>query len=283
MAQLSQPLPVIDEKPFSARLRENISYYLPTILVALGVLVLWEFAVRLFNIQQFLLPRPSAILEEWWAQFQIFLSGEGSILFQATGATLGSAVGGFLFGCAAGAFIALVTARWTIISQALMPFAIAANSVPIIAFAPITNNWFGITNPISKMTIVAVIVFFPTMINTVRGLTMVEPRQLELMQSYAASPWKVLRALRIPNALPYIFSALRVASALSVIGAVVAEFFGGPRATLGVYITQEAAGFNFARAWTGIIMASLIGISFYLVVLLVERWVMPWHVSFRKN
>jgi len=112
---------------------------------------------------------------------------------------------------------------------------------------------------------------------------MIDPRQLELMQSYAAKPLTILFALRIPNAFPYIFSAFRVASALSVIGAVVAEFFGGPRATLGVYITQEAAGFHFDTAWTGIVMASIIGISFYLVVLLAERWFMPWHVSFRST
>ncbi len=283
MAEISASLPAFTPKSRAQRLREALRYYLPTVLVAFSVLVIWELAVRVLNIQQFLLPRPSAIFEAWFEEFQTFISGGGSILFQASGATLYSAIGGFLLGCGAGVFVALATARWTIISEAMMPFAIAANSVPIIAFAPVTNNWFGLTNPASKMAIVAVIVFFPTMINTVRGLTMVEPRQLELMQSYAARPWKILRALRIPNALPYILSALRVASALSVIGAVVAEFFGGPRATLGVYITQEAAGFNFARAWTGIIMASAIGISFYVVVLLVERWAMPWHVSFRKK
>lgn len=272
--------PIIETKPWSRRLREQIRYYVPTILIAVGVIVIWELAVRLFNIQQFLLPRPSAILEELVGELR---QGSQSILVEATFATLYSAIGGFFVGCGAGVLVALITARWTVISEAMMPFAIAANSVPIIAFAPITNNWFGLTNPASKMAIVAVIVFFPTMINTVRGLTLVEPVQLELMESYAASPWKVLRSLRIPNALPYIFSALRVASALSTIGAVVAEFFGGPRATLGVFITQEAAGFNFARAWTGIIMASLIGIFFYMVVLLVERWAMPWHVSFRET
>jgi NitT/TauT family transport system permease protein len=145
------------------------------------------------------------------------------------------------------------------------------------------NNWFGITNPVSKMAIVAIIVFFPTMINTVRGLTLIEPRQLELMQSYAASPFKILLALRIPNSLPYVFSAFRIASSLSVIGAVVAEFFGGPRARLGVLITQEASAFDFARAWTGIFMASLIGISFYMLVLFAERRIMPWHSSFRED
>ncbi len=263
---------------------ERIRYYLPTIIVAVAFLLIWEIAVRVLNIQQFLLPKPSDILFEFGREVNLLLTpGESSILFEAARATLWSAVGGYAIGCGAGVLVALVTARWTIISEATMPFAIAANSVPIIAFAPIMNNWFGITNPASKMAIVAIIVFFPTMINTVRGLTMVEPRQLELMQSYAASDWKVLRALRIPNALPFIFSALRVASSLSVIGAIVSEFFGGPRATLGVYITQEAAGFNFSRAWAAILMASIIGIGFYALVLLAERRIMPWHTSFRES
>lgn len=255
----------------------QLTYYLPTILVAISVLLLWEGLVRLFNVQQFILPRPTQIAAEFSSEVQLFLSAEdSSILFEATGATLWSAVGGFVLGCGFGILIALVTARYTILSEATMPFAIAANSVPIVAFAPIMNNWFGLTNPASKMAIVAVIVFFPAMINTVRGLTLIDKRELELMQSYAASPFKVLRALRIPNALPYIFSALRVASALAVIGAVVGEFFGGPRATLGVFITQEAAAFDFARAWAAIVMASLIGIGFYVVVLLAERLLMPW-------
>lgn len=263
---------------------ERFRYYVPTILIAVAVLLIWEFAVRIFNIQQFLLPKPSAILELFWAEVKLFLTpGENSILFSAAGATLWAAFGGFCIGCGSGVLVALITARWTVISEAAMPFAIAANSVPIIAFAPITNNWFGTTNPASKMAIVAIIVFFPTMINTVRGLTMIDPRQLELMQSYAAKPRKILFALRIPNALPFIFSALRVASALSVIGAVVAEFFGGQRAMLGVFITQSAAGFDFPRAWTGIMMASIIGLSFYAIILVLERVVMPWQVSLRQT
>jgi NitT/TauT family transport system permease protein len=266
------------------RTGQSLSFYLPTILIAVAVLVIWELAVRLFNIREFILPRPTDILAEFLNELQIFVTpGRQSILFEAARATLWSAFGGFVIGCGAGILVALATARWTIISEATMPFAIAANSVPIIAFAPIMNNWFGITNPASKMAIVAIIVFFPTMINTVRGLTLVDARQLELMQSYAASQFKVLRALRIPNALPFIFSALRVASSLSVIGAVVSEFFGGPRATLGVYITQEASGFNFTRAWSAILVASLIGIGFYNVILLLERWIMPWHAALRKK
>ena len=263
---------------FSERFIAALQYYLPTIAVAVGVLAFWEFVVNIFNIQQFLLPRPSLIASKFMTEINLFLDAEStSLLFQATGATFREALGGLIIGCGAGIFVALITARWTIITEATMPFAIAANSVPIIAFAPIMNNWFGITNPVSKMAIVAIIVFFPTMINTVRGLTLVDERELELMHSYAASPMKILRSLRIPNALPYIFSALRVASPLSLIGAVVAEFFGGPRATLGVFITQEASSFDFARAWTAIVMASAIGISFYVVVLIMERIFMPWY------
>lgn len=262
----------------SERIQSSLAYYLPTILVAISVLLLWEFLVTIFNVQQFLLPKPSKILAELQNEIDLFFAPESSsLLFQATYATFYEAIGGLFIGCGAGILVALITARWTVISDATMPFAIAANSVPIIAFAPIMNNWFGLTNPVSKMAIVAIIVFFPTMINTVRGLTLVDERQLELMRSYAATPFTILRSLRIPNALPFIFSALRVASPLSLIGAVVAEFFGGPRATLGVFITQEASSFNFARAWTAILMASIIGISFYLVVLIAERLLMPWY------
>ncbi len=264
-------------------IRQRLAWYFPTIAIAVGVIMLWEFLVVIFDIQQFLLPKPSAIFGEFWRQVELWLApGERSILFESSGATFWEAFGGFIIGCGSGILVALITSRWTIVSEATMPFAIAANSVPIIAFAPIMNNWFGITNPASKMAIVAIIVFFPTMINTVRGLTLVDAEQLELMRSYAAKPAEIMLKLRIPNALPYIFSALRVASALSLIGAVVAEFFGGPRATLGVYITQEASAFDFAKAWTAIMMASLIGIGFYLTVLILERRLMRWHVSFRE-
>ncbi|GIK27186.1 MAG: ABC transporter permease [Chloroflexi bacterium] len=255
---------------------ERLRYYLPTIVVAVAVLALWEVLVTVLNIQQFILPKPTQIAGRFFEEVNLFVTGQGSILFQAAGATFYEALGGFILGCGSGILVALVTARWTVLSEAMMPFAIAANSVPIIAFAPIMNNWFGLTNPVSKMTIVAIIVFFPTMINTVRGLTLIDPRQLELMRSYAASDLKILRALRIPNAVPYIFSALRVASPLSMIGAVVAEFFGGPRATLGVFITQEASGFNFDRAWAAIVIASLIGIAFYAIIVFAERRLAPW-------
>ncbi|MCY3836509.1 MAG: ABC transporter permease subunit, partial [Anaerolineaceae bacterium] len=177
-----------------ARVLRFFQKYAPSITLAVGVLVFWEVVVTVFAIQQFLLPKPSAILTEYLNELRLFLDPTGaSLLFEASGATLREAIGGFVIGCGSGIGIALLTARWTAVNQALMPFAIAANSVPIIAFAPIMNNWFGITNPFSKMAIVSIIVFFPTMINTVRGLTLIDPNQLELMHSYAASPMRIMR------------------------------------------------------------------------------------------
>jgi NitT/TauT family transport system permease protein len=121
------------------------------------------------------------------------------------------------------------------------------------------------------------------MINTVRGLTLVDASALELMRSYAASELEILLKLRLPNALPYMFNAFKVAAVLSMIGVVVSEYFGGNRSALGVFITQEAAQFRFAQAWAAIIIACAVGITFYMVILLVERMVIPWHASVRKE
>ncbi len=204
-----------------------------------------------------------------------------SAIIQASVFTLRGALGGMLIGCVAGVLVAIITARWTATRESLMPFAIAVNSMPIIAFAPIMNNWFGIDKALSKMAIVAIMVFFPMMINTVKGLTLVDNRSLELMRSYAASEFSILFKLRMPNALPYIFTGLKVAAALSMIGAIVGEYFGGPRIALGVFITQEAALFRFGSAWAAIILACAIGITLYLIIVVLERVIMPWHVSFR--
>jgi NitT/TauT family transport system permease protein len=249
--------------------------YGPALIVFVLGLVTWELAVIVFRIENFLLPKPSVIAATFVADLSIIA---GASIF-----TMRAAIGGFLIGSALGVLVAMVTARWTVVSEGMMPFAIVINSTPIVALAPIMNQWFGITDPLSKMSIVAAIVFFPVMINTVKGLTLVEASALELMRSYAASELTVLTRLRMPNAFPYVFSALKVATTLSVIGAIVSEYFGGlgPKDALGAYISQQAALFHFAEAWAAIIAACIMGIAFYGIILLLERLVMPWHVSLR--
>lgn len=259
------------------RWTDRLRRYVPALGLFVLVLVVWETAVNVFKIEGFLLPRPSVIA--------VTFLREAPVAFGAALFTMRNAVGGFVIGSALGILVALATARWTAVNEGLMPFAIAVNATPIIALAPVMNQWFGITNPMSKMSIVALIVFFPVMINMVRGLTQVDAGALELMRSYAASDFTTLTGVRIPNAFPYLFSAFKVGSSLAVIASIVSEYFGGlgPQDALGAYISRQASLFHFAEAWAAIIVACLTGITFYAVILVVERLVMPWHVSMRAT
>jgi NitT/TauT family transport system permease protein len=257
--------------PSRNRFRRALGDAVPVVAVLVGLILVWEIGLGLLGVQQFLLPRPSAIAAAVVDQWATLVEGA---TYTAT-----EAVGGLVVGSVVGIVVAFAAARWTIARESLLPVAIAANSMPIIAFAPITNNWFGSENPLSRMAIVAVMVFFPIMVNTVRGLTFVNPSTLELMRSYAATELQVLRRVRIPNALPYVFTAFKVATTLSVIGAVVGEYFGGPRTALGVYISGEATLFRFANAWAAILFACVLGIGFYLVGAILERLVLPWYAA----
>lgn len=262
--------------PRTRRVRrsERLRYYGPTVILFVAVLVGWELTVRVSEIKAFILPRPTVIAQAFGQQCgQLLARGR----YTAT-----EAIGGMLLGCSAGVLVALTTVRWTTTRAVLLPFAIAANSVPIIAFAPIMNNWFGVTTQLSKMMIVALITFFPMMINMVRGLTQVGPVALELLRSYATSEWHGLLKVRLPCALPFLFNALKVCSTLSLIGAIVGEFFGGPYQALGVYIMQQAAWFRFDNAWAAIILVMGLGMAMYLIIVGIERLVMPWHASVRR-
>ncbi len=249
-------------------MNQRLERWLPALAVFVIVLVAWEGLVGAFHIQRFLLPAPSLI----WTTFWRVLPD----LALATGYTAGNAIGGLVLGAALGVLVALATARWTVINEGLMPFAVAVNAMPIIALAPILNQWFGLQNPFSKISVVALLVFFPVMINMVRGLTQVSPAALELFRSYAANEFIVLGQLRLPNSLPFLFSALKVGASLSVIAAVVSEYFGGTQRALGQFISQRAGLFNFPEAWAGIVVACLLGLGLYGIVVAVERAAMPW-------
>ncbi len=245
--------------------------------LVIGVLVvlLWEVVIYVFKIEQFLLPRPTVIGATFIDTYPKLISA-GWNTFQ-------NAFWGFMLGCGAGILTGIVSSRFVSFSKALLPVAIAINAIPIIALAPIFNNWFGALNPFSKIAIVAVMVYFPAMISTVRGLTSVDPLSLELMKSYAAKPMDIFGKLRLPSALPFIFSALKVGTTLAMIGAIVSEYFGGSTAGLGWRIRDDAGLFKYPEAWSAIFVAALFGILFYLVVSSVERALLSWHVSFREK
>ena len=256
-----------------AAVKHSLVEWAPALAVfAIGILA-WEGLVAAFNVQEFLLPKPSVIAQTFW--------DERGALWDAGIYTFKEALGGFALGSSLGILSALIFAAFRPLGTAFMPFAVAANAIPIIAFAPIMNDWFGLLNPFSKMAIAAVLCYFPVLITTVRGLTSVDPRSIELMRSYAAGRGTVFRRVRIPSSLPHLFAGLKIASVLSMIGAIVGEYFGGPITALGVTILNASAYSNFPVAWAGIVMASAFGILFYGAVALAERLTTSWDPSRR--
>jgi len=255
------------------RARRLAAEWVPALVVLLAGIVLWEGAVRGLDVQNFLLPPPTDIAQA--------LSNERDQLATAIWITFREAFFGWIVGCSLGFLAAVALARWRLLSLALMPYAIAAGAIPIVAFAPITNNWFGVTGLTSKIVIVAVLCFFPMMVNTLKGLTSIPPSSIELMRSYAAGEFTVLRRVRLPSALPYVFTGFKVATVLAMIGAIVGDYFGGASGSLGVEIQRWVGIFAFDEAWAGIVLASVVGILFYASVAVVERMTMGWHPSVR--
>ncbi len=265
----------VPSQSMGASIRRGLGEYMPAFVSFVLVVLAWEGLTRLLHVETFVLPKPSEVISS-------FVETAG-VIWSAGFRTLFEAAGGFLIGVTLAIVTSLAAARWIGFRQGVLPLAIAANATPIVALAPIFNNWFTITSPVSKMAVVAVVVYLPVMINTTRGLIEVEPSELELMRSLAATPSQVTRRVRVPRSLPFFFASIKVASALSLIAAIVAEYFGGPQDVLGQYIVNRANLFQFPDAWAAILVASILGVVFYLLVLAAERLFMPWHVSLRAG
>lgn len=255
-----QPVP---RGTLAGRVGKRMVDWVPALVVLVVVLVVWQESIEILHIKKFLAPQPTAIASTFWADRHELLSA-GWFTFQ-------EALGGFVIGCGFALLFALVLARWRGLGRALMPYMIAASAVPIIAFAPIMNAWFDPFSKGSKMAIAAVLCFFPVLVNSLRGLTSVRPESVELMRSYGAGELETFRRVRIPTALPFIFTSLKIATVLAMIGAIVGEYFGGAFTALGVLINSRSTTFQFKEAWAGIGVACAFGIAFYLAVALVER------------
>jgi NitT/TauT family transport system permease protein len=233
--------------------------------VAVGVLalVLWQTLVSVGGVDDYLLPGPAAIAEE----FAAFAPAIGSAaLTTGTNALVGLIVGGLL-----GIALAALAARWRVLDMMTAPVVAGLAVIPIVALAPVLNSMFGADSQVGRQTIAALASFVPVFVNTLRGFRQVRPVHRDLMRAYAARPGQVLRAVTLPTALPFVFTGIRLASSLAVISALVAEYFGGPRGGLGAMISTSAATSAYARAWAYVFAAILLGLLFYVAALLLER------------
>ena len=257
--------------PPADQLVARVVRYLPAIVVFVAVMVLWEVVCG--GQGRRVIPPPSSI----WAA----IARESDLLLRSARATFTEAIGGLIIGTLAGLFVGFATARWAVARDIMLPLAIGASTIPLIAIAPIINNWFGVLNPLSKMMMSALLVFFPIVINVTRGLVEVQPAQLELMRSYAATDTEILRKVRVPNMLPFLFTALKIATTLAFIGAIVGEFYGGTSDVLGRVVLTSISGGRYDIAWAAILLGAVAAMVSYLVVSLVERVTIPWYAALR--
>ncbi len=202
------------------------------------------------------------------------------MLLEATGFTLAAAVQGFLIGALSGFLLAVLFVHFDFLSRGLMPFVVASQTVPILAIAPMIVVWFGRIDAsgLAIPVIAAYLTFFPVTIYTLRGLASVPTTALELMQTYAAGRMQILIRLRLPNAVPSIFTALKIAATGSVVGAIIGELPSGFQNGLGIAILNFARYYNQSppRLWATIVVAGLVGILFFAVIALIERLVVRW-------
>ncbi|MFE7243135.1 ABC transporter permease [Streptomyces sp. NPDC057580] len=256
-------------------LRAKALRFAPVALTAVLLLGVWQLVIGLFDVPIFIMPTPVKILEAFQNDFGPIMS--------ASRVTVEAVLLGLVLGSLGGVAVALAVSRFPRISGPLLNAAVLINCAPIVALAPIFNNWFGVTSLLSKAGVAAVMVFFPVFVNTTRGLLQVAPLHLELMESLAARPRQVALMLRLPNALPYIFTALKLGTTLAVIGVIVSEYFGGTTEALGVYIAYQAALPRFDYAWAGILVSGALGLAMFGAVTLLERFLMPWHESLHEE
>ncbi len=240
----------------------------PPVVVALAFLGAWELFVVVRDIKPYLLPKPSFIAEN--------IAEQWDGMWEAARNTGTNAVIGLLSGAVAGVVMAFVANRFRVFREMFSPLAAAINAMPIVALTPMFNNLFSITSATPRRLVVTIVVFFPVFLNVLRGLTAVDPAQVELLRSYAAGDATVLRKVRVPNALPFLFTGLKVAASLSVISAIVAEYLGGPQNGLGNRITSAASNSAYGRAWAYVAAACVMGLVFYVGAFVAERLAMPW-------
>lgn len=242
------------------------------VTILLGILVIWELGVQVWDIPKWQLPSPSAIGQE--------LAASRSLLLEHTLVTLEEIVLGFIAALASGLVLATAIAYSRILERSVYPIVIASQTVPIIAIAPLLLIWVGY-GIAPKVIVVALICFYPIAVNTVDGLKAVDPDMVNMMKTLGASRWQVFTKLQMPTAMPYMFSGIKVGISVSVIAAVIGEWVGAS-AGLGYLITYSQPLFLTDRVFAAIVVLSAMGISLFVLASVVERLMLPWYYTEKR-
>ena len=254
------------------RRRRLFNVLLPVGLL-IAVIAAWAVAVKLFSIPSYLLPGPDLVIAKILEEWPLFL--------RHGAATLAVILVGFSVSVVVGISLALAVVLNRTVERMIMPLIVGSQTIPKVAIAPLFVVWLGFGMQ-PKVAVTFLISFFPIVISTVAGLKAVENDMLDLVRSMGARGLKTVLKVRIPTALPQIFSGLKIAITSAVVGAIVAEFVGSDIG-LGYLLLTSTATLDGPMVWAALLMLVAIGISLFLAMIQLERAVIPWHVSIRSR
>jgi len=238
------------------------------------LLYLWQVGVTGFGVPSVLLPSPALI-------GAVFMASTDTLWADFYQTFLKAVISGFVLGSGSGFLVAILVDRVPFLQRGLLPLGNFVSALPIVGVAPIMVMWFGFDWQ-SKAAVVVIMTFFPMLVNTIAGLHATQAMERDLMRSYGANYLQTMFRVRLPNALPFIFNALKINSTLALIGAIVAEFFGTPTVGMGFRISTEIGRMNVEMVWATIAVAAVSGSLFYGLLALGERATTFWHPSYRK-
>ena len=266
---LVKPSPRVDDEEARYREAQRRARWRRRALPALGIvglIALWWALVAIFQVKPFIAPSPWAVLQTLYVKRDVLLA---NLL-----PTAGEALGGFLLGNLVAIAVATLFVHNRRLQEIFFPVVVMFNSIPVVAKAPILVLLMG--NGVEpKIAIAALVCFFPTLVNSVRGLEAVNPQAMELMRVLSASKREIFFKLRVFSALPYLFSALRIAASMSVIGAVVGEWIGATQG-IGAMIIQATYNFDSALLYAAIVMSAALSGTAFMVIVALERAIIRW-------
>ncbi|WP_299724104.1 ABC transporter permease [uncultured Tateyamaria sp.] len=233
---------------------------------AFALLVIWQVGVRLFGVPQYIAPAPTDILGVFVSEFPLLMRNFWPTLIEA--------ISGFFIGNMTAILIAVAFVHSRSVERAFFPIAVFINTIPILAIAPILVLIFG-PGMTAKVVIAALICFFPTLVNMVRGLQSVSPQTLELARILSASKSEVFWKIRLPSSLPFLFSALKIASTTCVIGAIVGEWIGA-NVGLGALIIESTFNFRSPLLYATVFVSSGLSVLLFASVSIAEKLIIRW-------
>ncbi len=254
--------------------RQAIQILIPSFF-AFMLLLGWQSVVRGYDISPVLLPAPSDI-------FAALLSNGSTLWGDFKQTYLKAVLSGYILGCASGFVVAQWAVKSAFLRNGLVPLGNFMSAIPIVGIAPIMVMWFGFDWQ-SKAAVIVIMTFFPMFINTLTGLQSTDAIHRDLMHTYASNKTQIFFKSQLPQALPFIFNALKLNSTLALIGAIVAEFFGTPIVGMGFRISTEVGRMNMDMVWATIFVAAVAGSLSYGALALLEKSLLFWHPSFRGN